>query len=160
MKIGTRADVPELFVVDASIAVKWLVTEHDSNLAIRFAASHDLIAPLFMRIEVANILWKYVRRNIFDATAASKMLDDLDFWLQSHGSNLNLSALALQIACAYNHPVYDCIYLALANETGASFITADRKLANLAKIDSYYGCEIYLLDEYFTKTTWPKPNAF
>jgi predicted nucleic acid-binding protein len=35
---------------------------------------------------------------------------------------------AMQVARRLHHPVYDCVYLALAEREDATFITADRRL--------------------------------
>ena len=51
------------FVIDASIAVKWVVEEHrtpEALLALRQKAK--LIAPELLVAECANILWKKVQR--------------------------------------------------------------------------------------------------
>ena len=43
------------FVVDASVAVKWLVVEEDAEVSQEVATSgHDLHAPRLMATEVAN----------------------------------------------------------------------------------------------------------
>ena len=43
------------FIVDASVAVKWLVVEEDADAAQELATSgHDLHAPRLMASEVAN----------------------------------------------------------------------------------------------------------
>jgi hypothetical protein len=44
----------------------------------------------------------------------------------------HLQAEALALACHLNHPVYDCIYLALAKREAATLISTDRRLRNLA----------------------------
>lgn len=44
-----------------------------------------------------------------------------------------LIASALMLALALEHKVPDCLYLALAERDGATLVTADRVLANLAK---------------------------
>jgi predicted nucleic acid-binding protein len=38
----------------------------------------------------------------------------------------------MQLALELPHPVYDCLYLALARRLGTSCITADRKLLSVA----------------------------
>ena len=49
-------------VVDASVAVKWLVTEPDSDIARELAAGgDDLHAPRLMTSEIANTLWRKTR---------------------------------------------------------------------------------------------------
>ena len=49
-------------VVDAGVAVKWLVAEEGSDAADRLLANDDdLYAPRLMASEVANALWRKVR---------------------------------------------------------------------------------------------------
>ena len=46
-------------VVDASVAVKWLIAEEGSDAAHRLAAgADDLHAPRLMASEIANALWR------------------------------------------------------------------------------------------------------
>jgi predicted nucleic acid-binding protein len=50
-------------VVDASVALKWLLPEPDSALAERVASSDDpLIAPTLVVAEACNAVWKRLRR--------------------------------------------------------------------------------------------------
>ncbi len=37
---------------------------------------------------------------------------------------------AISLACELKHPVYDCLYLALADSLGIALVTADQKFAN------------------------------
>ena len=37
---------------------------------------------------------------------------------------------AIGLACDLKHPVYDCVYLALADSLGTALVTADQKFAN------------------------------
>ena len=49
-------------VVDASVAVKWLIAEEGSDAAHGLAASgDDLYAPRLMASEIANALWRKAR---------------------------------------------------------------------------------------------------
>lgn len=49
-------------VVDASVAVKWLVAEEGSDVANRLLTDGgDLYAPRLMASEVANALWRKAR---------------------------------------------------------------------------------------------------
>ncbi len=41
-----------------------------------------------------------------------------------------LLPLALEIAIAIGHSIYDCIYLALADQEDCRVVTADRRLPN------------------------------
>ena len=50
------------FVVDANIAVKWVLPEIHSETALRLLDSnYSLLVPDFFFPEVGNILWKQVR---------------------------------------------------------------------------------------------------
>ena len=42
----------------------------------------------------------------------------------------DLIGRAAKIAVQIDHPVYDCLYIACAEATGSTLITADRRLAN------------------------------
>jgi len=58
-------------VVDASVAVKWLFEEPDSERAEALLASAGedglkLVAPTILPAEVANALWKRMRRGDMD----------------------------------------------------------------------------------------------
>ena len=41
-----------------------------------------------------------------------------------------LLPLALEIAMAISHSIYDCVYLALADQEACRFVTADRRFRN------------------------------
>jgi predicted nucleic acid-binding protein len=115
-------------LVDASVAVKWAVVEPDSDRAIELY-SGDLAAPAFMLLEVANILWKKVaQRQIVPAQALEALRH-----IQASVDTLPIRGFeprALEIGCELAHPVYDCLYLALAEAMETRIISADRRLIN------------------------------
>lgn len=52
-----------LFVVDASVGIKWFVPELLSPEAVVFRnAGHDLHVPAFLDVEITNIVWKKLQR--------------------------------------------------------------------------------------------------
>ena len=51
------------FVIDASIAVKWVVEENGTAEALVLRQKAKLIAPELLVAECANILWKKVQRH-------------------------------------------------------------------------------------------------
>ena len=120
-------------VVDASIAVKWVVEEEGTAEAVRLLQRSRLIAPELLVAECANILWKKVRRDELsseEALLAARLLQSADLELTSTRS---LMERATQIAIELDHPAYDCIYLALAAARDCLFVTADERL--LRKLD-------------------------
>ena len=115
------------WVVDASVAAKWLAPEPDSPLA-EALLDDELIAPDLLFAEVGNILWKKYMRGEMDAAAArigARLL--LQVPVQLHDS-ASLLADALTLALQLRHPAYDCFYLALARRVDAPLVTADRRL--------------------------------
>jgi predicted nucleic acid-binding protein len=114
-------------VIDASVAIKWVVSERGSLEAIRLAAA-ELIAPELICAECANILWKKVRRGELTAAAAQAAAAVLE------QSGIELRTMraaigdALRTAISLDHPAYDSLYLALAAAEGCPFVTADETL--------------------------------
>ena len=114
------------WIVDTSVAVKWAVDEEGSELAAPFLGG-DVVAPDLLRSELANALWKKVRRNEIGALQAVAGFAAIEAALTFLPTD-RLAARALDIALTIAHPVYDCVYLALAESTGIRILTADRKL--------------------------------
>ena len=53
----------------------------------------------------------------------------LPAWFESLTPSAQLHEAAFRIANALNHPVYDCLYIALATRDAAPLVTADGALA-------------------------------
>ena len=115
-----------LFVVDASVAIKWFLPEVHSDAALRLLAQqHTLHAPDLIFSEFANILWKRVRRSEISRREANATLEGLlAVHLQVQPSQ-SLIPLALEIACGENRTVYDSLYLAAAITLQFPLVTAD-----------------------------------
>jgi predicted nucleic acid-binding protein len=116
-------------VVDASVAVKWVIPEVLSDRADTLRDRADrLVAPDLLLPEATNALWKKLTRREITAREATQALD----LLMASGLDLRpsgpLLGRALALARRLRHPVYDCIYLALAHGEGATLVTADRRL--------------------------------
>ena len=116
-------------VVDASVAVKWVVLEESRADALRRTAGVDLAGPDFVLVEAANILWKKVRRKELDQKQAHLGLEFIRGAYQSLVPASDLIDDAASISFEIDHPVYDCLYLACARRLGLSLLTADQKLA-------------------------------
>ena len=122
-------------VIDASVAIKWYVPEEDAAPAMKLLAlagsgEMEFHIPDLMYCEVGNILWKKVRVGELSEPEAAEIASALLAAPKTvHPSALLLPA-ALRTACLLGRPVYDCIYLALAEFLGSSLITADKKLFN------------------------------
>jgi len=123
-----------IFVVDASVAVKWLTAEPDHERARALRAEHDdLQAPDFVLVEVGNVLWKKVRRGEVTYAQAAAALTALPRLFDKLIPAEELTMRALQKAVELDHPVYDCLYLACAESIGAQVVTADARFATVAR---------------------------
>lgn len=115
------------WVVDASVAAKWLAPEAGSPLA-EALLDDTLIVPDLLFAEVGNILWKKQQRGEIDAAVSllsARWLMQVP--MQVH-DGAGLLADALLLAQRLQHPAYDCFYLALAQRVDAPLVTADRRL--------------------------------
>ena len=120
-------------VVDASVAVKWLVAEPGSDAADGVATSgEDLHAPRLMVSEVANALWRKARIGELEVGQVGELVAAVTEMpvLWSTDETLGADAVRLALALALDRPVYDCVYLALAHRIGARVVTADERFAN------------------------------
>ncbi|MGA3098822.1 MAG: type II toxin-antitoxin system VapC family toxin [Bryobacteraceae bacterium] len=119
-------------VVAASVAVKWVVEEPGSGQA-RMLARARLEAPDLLAVECANILWKKARIGDIDARQARERLDALLEAPVALTPSRDLLGGALGLALDLEHPVYDCLYLALALARGVPLVTADERLAKAVR---------------------------
>ena len=117
-----------LFVVDASVAIKWFLPEIHSDAALRLLAQeHTLHAPDLIFSEFGNVLWKRVTKNEISKNEANATIEGLlSLHLQVQPSQL-LILLALELACGKNRTVYDSLYLAAAIALESPLVTADAK---------------------------------
>lgn len=120
-----------LIVLDASVVIKWFVSEDDDALAEKirqdFMDGHsDIVVPDLLRAEVANGLRykpSFTKRGVHDAITT---LEDLGINIVY--PDLPLYEQAISIAFDYDITVYDALYVALALEYEYTLITADDKL--------------------------------
>jgi predicted nucleic acid-binding protein len=114
-------------VVDASVAVKWLVPEVGTAAALALRR-HRLTAPDLLTAECANVLWKMVKRGELspdEAQAAARLLAVAEIELVPMRG---LLASAVRWATRLSHPAYDCFYVALAELRAVPLMTADASL--------------------------------
>lgn len=114
-------------VVDASVTLKWVLNEPGTDAALALL-SEELIAPDLWLIEAANALWRYVRLGEASIAEALARIDELSNAPVASVSIGPYVRRALQIAAALRHPVYDCLYLALADALNTYVVTDDRRL--------------------------------
>ena len=122
------------FVIDASTAFKWFIPEVLSDAAESLLKSEQqMIAPDFMLIEISNIFWKKIKRGEMTELECENALYYMTQGPISYfRTDSSLLFHAMHIANRMDHPIYDCIYLALAEQQAASVVTADKKFCEQA----------------------------
>jgi predicted nucleic acid-binding protein len=118
------------FVVDASIAVAWLmpdesdpyVKETDIGLG-----RHDLVVPPLFDFEVRNIVVVNERRGRIDRNAADAALTEFDL-LPYETDHACDSGRIVTLARKHGLTVYDAAYLELALRRAAPLATLDHAL--------------------------------
>ncbi len=133
-------------VVDANVAVKWVVDEPDSGPA-RSLADARLEAPDLLLVECANILWKKAGIGDLTRKEAAARLGVLLHAPVTLTASRELLDAALELALEWRHPVYDCLYVALAIRRNLPLVTADRRLAAAARRQKKSTVRVILLAE-------------
>jgi len=125
-------------VIDASVAAKWLLTEADTDKATALfrgwtAKRYELLAPEILPVELGSTLGKRVMRGLLPLGEAIRLLNEFnDLGVPLHPI-AELADAAFALALRFRHSVYDGLYLALAQKSGADFVTADEKLFRQAR---------------------------
>jgi predicted nucleic acid-binding protein len=122
-------------VVDASLVVDWVIPAADPALPAHAVlqrlveTAEDLLAPRLLLEEVSNALLTGVRRKRWSGTQADiahSLLVELPVRLVDEPRD---RTRAWDLARRYdNHPIYDLVYVALAERRGTRLITQDRAL--------------------------------
>jgi predicted nucleic acid-binding protein len=125
-------------VVDSSVALKWVLDEPESEAALSLRGE-ELIAPGFWLAEAANALWRHARLGQITAEQALALYDDLaDAPVVSLPIEPRVRQ-ALELAIEMDHPIYDCLYLAVALNHRTEVVTADRRFASAVARSAHAG---------------------
>jgi predicted nucleic acid-binding protein len=119
-----------MIVLDASVAVKWYIKEKGSDEADKLLAGEQRpVAPELIRAEVIGALCNqhrlYGKAREPIARLCGRWTSDLQEMSVRLFENDPLMEPAWNIALAFQHAIYDCIYLALAEQLGVPLVTAD-----------------------------------
>ena len=120
-----------VFVVDASVGLKWFLPEIHSEAAGRLRnPAFQLHVPGLFDVEIGNILWKRMRKRELNPMEAGAILTQLDLLPIIRHADAPLVRVAVDMAQEIGRTVYDCLYLALAVQIGGQMVTADERLFN------------------------------
>lgn len=122
-----------VIVVDASVAVKWFLTEPGSAAATSLLQGQDdLVGPELLMVEAASAIVRRFRTGGLDEAQTRRLLADAHAVFRMRSIMLSANAALLpraeEIAMGLRHPLQDCLYIACAEAANADLITADATL--------------------------------
>jgi predicted nucleic acid-binding protein len=122
------------YVLDSSVALKWVLPEADSGRAVRLRDEymhglHELVAPDIFTPEIANGLASAERQGRIKTGESVIFLYDILRAAPAIHPTPPLLARAMAVAIVTRRAVYDCVYLALAETEGCDLVTADEQFA-------------------------------
>ncbi|OLB30659.1 MAG: hypothetical protein AUH05_20495 [Ktedonobacter sp. 13_2_20CM_53_11] len=130
-----------IVVVDANLAIKSVVNEADSGIALALLNEWNIngiimAAPSLFTYEVTNVLYQHMRKGKINLDQAKKVLSEvlsigveLDF-----PEKLTFNSRAFELAHRFDLlATYDPHYLALAERENCEFWTADARLWTAVK---------------------------
>jgi predicted nucleic acid-binding protein len=116
-------------VVDGCIAAKLLFMEEWSVEAESLSEKSDgWIAPSIVLAELSNVIWKQMARAGLKAADAHRLRLGIPHIYSEIIAIEDLVADAQRIMIDLVHPVYDCLYLALAAREKLPLVTVDNRL--------------------------------
>ncbi|MDF3061236.1 MAG: type toxin-antitoxin system VapC family toxin [Microvirga sp.] len=134
-------------IVDTSVVVDALVPGSLSAAAREFLLrSSDLRAPDLLAVEIAGALTRAVRRGDISeefARSAHRASPQLLPALEATAPLLDRSfSLSLELA----HPLYDCVFLALAEARATTLVSSDRRFTDKLKCSPHKRAVTHLSD--------------
>lgn len=112
--------------------MQWIAEEDTSSLSETLLTRADLVAPDLLLIEVANALRRKVYVGDISIDHAKAGLQFIREKVQLERTSAEILDRALELAELMYHPVYDCIYLAMAERSKTILVTYDQELQERA----------------------------
>ena len=118
-----------IIVADASVAIQWFLSDEPFSQQAHDLTNHgiEFIAPDIVVAEVANIAWRSARTGRITQSFATRISSEISDMFVRLTSSEELIRSAMKISLQIDHPIYDCLYLALADQNDTKVITHDRK---------------------------------
>ncbi len=123
-------------VLDSSVAVKWVLPEVDSDKAESLRDAYrqnvyELVSPDVLPIEVGHALTRAERQLRINIGDAEDLWNEVMADAPQLVAYLPLMPRAIQISSTHRIGVYDCLYVALAEQEGCRLVTEDARLSGL-----------------------------
>ena len=112
--------------------MQWIAEEDTSSLSETLLTRADLVAPDLLLIEVANALRRKVYVGDISIDHAKAGLQFIREKVRLERTSAEILDSALELAELMYDPVYDCIYLAMAERSKTILVTYDQELQERA----------------------------
>jgi predicted nucleic acid-binding protein len=127
-------------VLDASVALKWVLPETDTPKAVRLRTEfrqgvRELIAPDVFPFEIGHALTKAERQRLIAQGSGERKLISVLKVAPQLVPSLPLLRRAYRISSDARVGLWDCLYVALAEREGCDLITADQRMIRALQKD-------------------------
>jgi predicted nucleic acid-binding protein len=127
-----------IYVVDASVAAKWLIPEPDTSLAVALLCEGIVLhAPDLIYAELGSVLMKRQGRGDISANECIAAFDRVARMPVAIAPTERLMTGAFRVASDTKRSFYDSLYVALAIELKTWLITEDVRLWNALQSTHY-----------------------
>lgn len=121
-------------ILDASAGIEIVLSRSKAHKLCKILSnSKKVISSDLYKIEIANVLWKYVKAGFLEPEKTNNLLslamELVDEFIDISKNNEE----AMREAMRLNHSTYDLLYFTLARRYGATLITLDRKLNQICR---------------------------
>lgn len=118
------------YVLDSSVALKWVLPEAHSAKAIALKEACrrgdlELLAPDVFLAETGHALARAERKNVIQTGEGAALFAEIIGSRPILRPSIALSSRAFEIASRMRGSFYDCLYVALSEEERCEFLTAD-----------------------------------
>jgi len=122
----------ERAVVDASVAVKWFISERDTDKALKLrdlylSGSLELAAPTLIYYEVANALRFHPYYGLTEAELLNTVTELRDMQMVIEPT-VETWLKTFEISVSEGISIYDAIYIAESLTLDAELVTSDKRL--------------------------------
>jgi predicted nucleic acid-binding protein len=124
-------------ILDACVALKMIfVSEEGADLALSLREDfkhqiHQLIAPDILPVEMAHAVTRAERKGIIPKGKGQVLLNDFLTPCPNLFTYGDLLDRAMELSSDVRLGVYDCLYVALAEEENCKIVTVDQKMIDL-----------------------------
>lgn len=121
-------------VLDTSAAANIVLgTAEGLRLATVLDQADWVIAPSLFHSEMGNTLWKSVRFGSLAQDTALALYEDAVALVDEFVADQSLIIQSIAAAVRHQHPVYDMIFVTLAQRYGCRLLTTDQRLQALTQ---------------------------